>query len=147
MPSDHGVRANDYQHGAPASPQPRQPYSEDPITFAKAWAFLLSAQDRQLLSQSEILSGEFHLGAQHPTNEQHKDVNQAHSTASEKRHRRSETIAEVSRASNRKSFVDKAFGINVSDHATPVEKHTSIIAEPAQGTGISSARIRAAIDD
>ncbi len=84
---------------------------EDSITVAKAWAFQLLLQNRKLLSQREILGRKFRPVTQDPTNEQHKDANQAHFAASENLDYSPKTIAEASKSSNPKLFADKAYGV------------------------------------
>jgi hypothetical protein len=67
----------------PARPDPRKPSPQDSITVAKAWAFQLLLQNRNLLSQREVLGRRFRPVPPEPTNEQHQDANQARFTASE----------------------------------------------------------------
>ena len=60
-------------------------------------------------------SREFRPVTYNPDDENHQDANRAHVTASKNRHHGLKTIAEASKASIRKSFVDKAYGINDRD--------------------------------
>ena len=83
--------------------------------FPEPQPFLLFDQDCQLLPEGEVLGRKFRAVTRDPTNEQHKDANQPRFTASENPDSSPETIAEPPKASNRKSLVDKQFGINDRD--------------------------------
>ena len=115
MPSDHSVGLNNHQHGTPARPQPRQPNPEDAVPRPQSRSSLSFRQKCKLLPQRKILGRELCPVTNDTTDEQHQDANQTHFTASRNLNYGSETIAAAARPSNRKSFVDKAFGINVRD--------------------------------
>ena len=69
--------------------------------------------------------GEFRPVTQDPADEQQHDTNRAHFTASKNRHYGLKTIAEASKASIRKSSIDKADGINRKDRSRLARGQTS----------------------
>ncbi len=64
----------------------------------------------------KVLPREFRTIADRRPEHGHDDTESAHLTASENLHHGPETMAEASMALNRKSFVDKACGINARDN-------------------------------
>ena len=73
--------------------------------------------------------------SQDPTNEQHEDANQVHLTASENPNYSPKTIAEASKASNRKSFARKEYGVFGRDTTLPSpSERRSHLPESGKGT-------------
>ncbi len=72
-------------------------------------------QGCKLLSQSEVLDGQFRSITEHATDEQQKGTNWSHFMASKTLDHDSKTIADGSKRSIRKSFVDKEYGIFARD--------------------------------
>ena len=118
MPSDDGVRLDDEKGGTPVCPDLRHDRPEDPITLPHAWSLGLSSKSGDLLTKREILQGEFRPVAENRGDKQQETANRTHFTASTRLYYRLKTIAEASRASNRKSCIDKEYGIFVRDTQT-----------------------------
>ena len=116
MPPHNGCGLDNEKGGTPIGPDAGQQCPEDPIAFPEPWPFRALLQNRELLPESEVLGRKFRPVTQDPTNEHHKDANQPHFTASENPDYGPKTIAELPKASNRKSLVDKQFGINDRDN-------------------------------
>ncbi len=58
MPPDNGLRLDDDQAGPPAFPESSQPNPEDAVPRAKGRAFVCPLEDRQLLTQGQVLHGQ-----------------------------------------------------------------------------------------
>ncbi len=59
MPPNYGVGLHDEQSGTPIGSNSRQQCPENPITVPQPRCFRLLLQNRKLLSQREVLGGEF----------------------------------------------------------------------------------------
>ena len=63
MPAGNCLGLDDDEYRSPIRPEAGEPSPEDPVALPEPRPFLLFAQDRQLLSQSEILGGQLGLAS------------------------------------------------------------------------------------
>ena len=63
MPTHNGVGLNDNEDRTPMLKEPREPDPEDPVALLEPRTFRSPLKNCKLLSQGEILGGEFSLVA------------------------------------------------------------------------------------
>lgn len=111
MPKHHIVGLHDKKGRSPIGPNSGEQRPEDPVTIPQPRTFLVFLQNRELLSEGEVLGGEFRSVAKGGPSGKHQDQNHAQFTASEKVNRGLVTVAGAWMSSIYNFFVEKAYGI------------------------------------
>jgi hypothetical protein len=111
MPANYRVRLHNQRRGTPVHPDSREDCPKDAIPVPQTRPLGLLPQGSELLAKGEILQSELRPVTDKRTDEQRQNTKQTHLTASKNVDSSLETIAGTWNASNRKSFVDKEYGI------------------------------------
>ena len=99
--------------------------------FAIGRPFGLFFQNSQLLSEREVLNGQFRSVAKQRSDQQPNRTEYAHAALQIAGIINSESILRARRASNHKSFVDKQYGINARDRS--VARSPKLTEKPETG--------------
>jgi hypothetical protein len=77
VPADNGLRLNEHQCPLPANPQLRQHYPEQFVSSTKWWPRMLSFENAELLSKSQILEEQVAARAKQSRKKENQEPQQA----------------------------------------------------------------------
>ena len=78
MPPHNGVRLDNHQHRAPASPEPRKPHPEDAVALSQSRPLRLVLKNGKLLPEGEVLGGQMRLSSRQRPKEDEDHVHRPH---------------------------------------------------------------------